>query len=145
MADAVIWSESARLMWVSAQNTLRLHCGRAPRVIVVATEDAVAIDLASEHASGERSIDRDRRLTEIAMRDVDAIELEGRPTARSSFGWELLTGFAAERDPTLATTGMVIRSYRHELWVLRLDGDFLQIEPRLAEFLAHTERPRLPA
>jgi hypothetical protein len=48
--------------------------------------------------------------------------------------------FAVERDPTRATTGMLIRSYDCDMWVLRLDGDFDSVVPRLAELLARKER-----
>ena len=146
MADAVVWSESARLMWSSVDSTHRLDGDRAPRVVLVATESSVAIDLVTEAAISERHVDRERRrIAEIAIGEIDAIELEGGPTARSPFDWELLTGFAVERDPAVATTGLLIRSHSRNMWVLRLDGDFKSVVPRLAELFASKERRPLPA
>jgi hypothetical protein len=101
----------------------------------VATEDSIVVDLG----------DAQTRISEISMRDIHSIELEGRASERSSFNWELLTGFAVERNPDLATTGMLIRSYQNDYWVLRLDGDPVSVAPGLAALLARKERQPLPA
>jgi hypothetical protein len=132
MADDVIWSEQVDLMWSSA---MALPAGRAEATVaVVATEDAVTIDL-TDLSPGDQSTHR----VAIPMCDIAAIEVEGRSPARSPLEWELFTGFPVERADS-ATTGMLIRCYQREVWVLRLRGAVTAVVPRIAGLLARKER-----
>jgi hypothetical protein len=132
-------------MWSSAHQPAHLASGRSPRVSIIATEESLIVTLETPESVTHPLDDSQTPISEIAMAEIHSIELEGRATNRSSFDWELLTGFAAEREPAVTTTGMLIRSYRNDFWVLRLDGDPVSVTPRLAALLARKERQPLPA